>query len=223
MTGTKFIAERTTAWSALAIIFILMLAVIGCGGETNEPATAISASDGQSNSIVDAFSSDDPVAADQAKQDEIDAEAAADAQVAVNAVMADPLVTPSEVPEAGSDEAKIYAVMTVRLTALNLGDWPAAMDTCDPRLSKPNSPEKLELLWTRFASPWAPAMSWNRKNVSIRFLKDGSAVMESDLYAYNEPLFPNQTSNAVLDSWVKVDGKWYISNAWCHSGNMRLK
>ena len=213
-------AKKTTAWTMAPFIAILMIAVIACSSEVDEPATSIPA---QSKSIVDAFASDEPVPEDQAKQDSVDAEAAAEAKIAGDAVMASPLISFVEEPEAGSDEAAISAVMTTRMTALNLHDWQGVMDTCDPRLAKPNTPEKLELLWTQFAEPFAPAMSYNQKNASIRFFKDGSAIMESDLYAYNEPLFPSQTSNAVLDNWVNVDGKWYISNIWCHSGNLRLK
>lgn len=223
MVGTKRTGQKIHAGVVAPIFAILMVIVIGCGGDVDEPATAIpAAANAQSDSIVNSFSSEDPVEGDQDKQDASGRDSAAGA-VAEKLVMASPLITPLEEPEPGSDEAMIYEVMTTRLKALNLQDYQGVLDTCDPRLAKPNTPEKLEILWETFAIPYAPAMTFNRKNASIRFLKDGSGIMESDLYTYDERLFPSQESNAVMDSWYKVDGKWYISNVWCHSGNLRLK
>jgi hypothetical protein len=221
LVGTKRFGLKIPAWITAPIIAIFIAASIGCSGDAEEPSNVISESKPPgSNSITSSFSSEDPVEGDQEKQDAFDsAPAAAEEELE----MASPLITPLEVPEPGSDEAKIYEVMTRRLKALNLQDYQGVMDTCDPRLSKPNTAEKLETLWETFATPYAPAMTYNRKYASIRFLKDGSGIMESDLYSYDEPMFPSQDSNAVIDSWHKVDGQWYISNIWCHSGNLRLK
>ncbi|MCH8911144.1 MAG: hypothetical protein IH867_10455 [Chloroflexi bacterium] len=128
------------------------------------------------------------------------------------------LVVPVVEPDVGSDEAAILEVLERQIRALNIEDWVGFLDTCDPRLAKPVTPEKAAFIWDTNVVPFIPTGSLSRRNVGVRLFDDGTANVTSDAYSYGALAFADFS-----DVWVERDGEWYMTGIFCHGGNSRLK
>ena len=202
----------------VGLIFSLTSLIIACGGDEAVDDDSTSDVSDQSNSLVSVFSA------------EADEDFSADDELAnelvntefVDRGMAPVLVDPIVEPEIGSDEAAILEVFERQVLAFNQRDPGAFIKTCDPRLAKVNVHAAIERLWSTYLEPSAPGQSYNRRFVEVKVFKGEFANVSSKPYSYDEPFFSQELSGSFTDSWVKVDGEWYISNVMCHNGNRKL-
>jgi hypothetical protein len=215
MVGTKIISGSKPRWFMAISIAMLLAILIACGNSdepsTPAPAAASNSDNDQPKSILDAVASDNPVDADDDINERLAAKPVDAEMVKIQARM-------TVEPEEGSDEAAILKVVRAQVLAYNLDNPVDFLKGCDPRLAKPNGPEDVVRLWSTFTAPFAPERSFNVRILGIRFFDDDTALVESDLYSYDE-----QILGTIAESWVTVDGGWYLSNVFCHNGNSILK
>lgn len=212
MVGTKISVQTRLVWLTATSIAILMAVAAACGN-SDEPASTV---------VLNAPPTlDESTVRSQSILDATDADDSLNAQLSTPK-MVEVLVHVTFEPEVGSDEAAILKVFERQIKALNLNDWVGFLDTCDPRLAKLNSAEQLEGLWDTYVRPFAPALSYNRRNTEIQLYGGDIANVKSDLYSYDTPFF-SVVENNVTELWVKVEGNWFMSNAMCHGGNLTLK
>ena len=192
---------------------------VGCGSSDDPPeeAAAGGAATTEKPKSILSITSADEFPNDESLSDD------ASGAVPVTAELVEVFVVPAVEPEAGSDEAAILEVFERQVRALNLRDWETFIDTCDPRLAKINDVETVESLSETFVFAYAPAPSYNRRNVEIKVFNGSAANVAAEWYSYDEPVLFDGATAVTTESWVKVDGDWYVSNVMCHSGNRKLK
>jgi hypothetical protein len=180
-----------------SFIAILMIAVVACGGDVEEPATAIPAPS------VDAYASDDPVEGDEQKLES--AEARANVNSEEQRVASAKAVHPAIEPEPGSDEAAIIESYEEIVRAIRTRDYAAYVEACAPT-SRRLSIEQTEFVFRSIWDEFLDVAGMTQREVTIRLFDDGTALTEAVMYEYDD-LFLERLSYG----FTKIDGEWYAT------------
>jgi hypothetical protein len=195
--GTTMLKRKTTLGMIASFIAILMIAVVACGGDVEEPATAIPAPS------VDAYASDDPVEGDEQKLES--AEARANVNSEEQRVASAKAVHPAIEPEPGSDEAAIIESYEEIVRAIRTRDYAAYVEACAPT-SRRLSIEQTEFVFRSIWDEFLDVAGMTQREVTIRLFDDGTALTEAVMYEYDD-LFLERLSYG----FTKIDGEWYAT------------
>ena len=194
--------RKTTTKMIASFIAVLMIAVIACGGDVDEPATALP---GQSSSIVDAFAADEPVAEDQQKLESAEADAAAKPNAEDKRVASAIAVHPEVEPEPGSDEAAIIEAYERTIQAIRARDFVAYVDACATSKRR-ISVDQTEFVFNSIWDEYLNVAGMTQREVTVRTFKDDTAFTESVMYEFDE-VFVERFSYG----FSKLDGVCYAT------------
>lgn len=120
------------------------------------------------------------------------------------------VVIPAVEPAAGSDEAAILEVFDRVVRAVNVEDWEATVETCDPGRAHMTAAQAELIINIDYLRSHDSLAGLNFRNVTVRIFDDRTALTESDEYELDRPVY----SEPVQHSWHAVDGVWY-SDTFC--------
>ena len=120
------------------------------------------------------------------------------------------VVIPAVEPAAGSDEAAILEVFDRVVRAVNVEDWEATVETCDPGRAHMTAAQAELIINIDYLRSHDSLAGVNFRNVTVRIFDDRTALTESDEYELDQPVY----SDPVQHSWHAVDGIWY-SDTFC--------
>ncbi len=126
-------------------------------------------------------------------------------------------VVPATAPEPGSDEEKILAVREKQVRAVNARDYALFQGTCTPSAGEPPALDQLKHLFEELGGttgvyPSALRFSpegYNVTNVAVKLLRAPFAQTNSNVYDHERFVTED------LQTWEKVDGKWYSDSDPC--------
>jgi len=136
-------------------------------------------------------------------------------------------MTPATVPEPGSDEAQIMAVLEKQVIAVNTADYVAFQETCTPSAKKLPTIAQLKHIYeenegmtTGYSLIRFSPQGYNVRNVEVMLLRAPFAQARFDVYDYDRDMGAasmnwNITEGTVLRTYEKVDGQWYSEVAPC--------
>ncbi len=138
-------------------------------------------------------------------------------------------MTPATVPEPGSDEAQIMAVLEKQVIAVNTADYESFQKTCTPSAKKLPTIAQLKYIYeenqgqtgTQGAVQFSP-QGYNVRNVEVKLLRAPFAQATFDVYDYDKQMgqgpdgYRGRTDGTpVTQTYEKVDGQWYSEVAPC--------
>ncbi len=126
-------------------------------------------------------------------------------------------VVPVTAPEPGSDEEQILDVLEKQVRAVNVRDYGLFQETCTPSAGEPPALVQLKHLFEELGGttgvyPSALRFSpegYNVTNVAVKLLRAPFAQTNSNVYDHERFVTED------LQTWEKVDGKWYSDSDPC--------
>ena len=126
-------------------------------------------------------------------------------------------VVPVTAPEPGSDEEQILDVLEKQVRAVNVRDYRLFQETCTPSAGEPPALVQLKHLFEELGGttgvyPSALRFSpegYNVTNVEVKMLRAPFAQTNSNVYDHERFVTED------LQTWEKVDGKWYSDSDPC--------
>ncbi len=134
-------------------------------------------------------------------------------------------MTPATIPEPGSDEEQIMAVLEKQVIAINTADYESFLETCTPNAKKLPTIAQLKYIYEenngRTATSWVAfsPQGYNVRNVEVKMLRAPFAQATFVIYDYEKHLLAGAFQNAgvttVSSTFEKVDGQWYSETTPC--------
>ena len=188
---------------------LALFALAACGGDNDAPAAG-----DVTTQAPDATATTEPTA--------IPAPTAATVREPPESPM-----TPVTVPEPGSDEAQIMAVLEKQVIAVNTADYDSFLETCTPNAKKLPTIAQLKFIYEENQGQTASRggvithspQGYNVRNVEVKMLRAPFAQATFVIYDYEKQLlaaaFQNISGTAVNWTFEKVDGQWYSETDPC--------
>ncbi|MBN4064843.1 hypothetical protein JYU04_03810 [Dehalococcoides mccartyi] len=176
-----------------AIVVVVALFIMLSGPDANDAEEIVPAVEPTSTAVTD-----EPTAIPEPKIPEV-------------------AVTTLEVPESGSDEEKILAVIEQQVRAMNTQNYESFTSTCPPGVWKND-----QKTWDRLATFWDTGgilkrqllgftyESFNARNIAFKSYNDGSVESKFDVYSYDTLLTEGWSW-----WWEEFEGEWYSTSATC--------
>ena len=130
-------------------------------------------------------------------------------------------------PEPGSDEEQVMAVMEKQVRAVNAADYVAFQETCTPTGEKIPTVAHLKYLFEERGGrldhgsvlQFSP-QGYNVRNVEVKLLRAPFAQASFQIYDYDKLVAgrvpePGQYRGPVTQMFEKVDGQWYSESSPC--------
>jgi len=135
-------------------------------------------------------------------------------------------MTPATVPEPGSDEAQIMAVLEKQVIAVNTADYVAFQETCTPSAKKLPTIAQLKHIYeenegmtTGYSLIRFSPQGYNVRNVEVKLLRAPFAQATFYVYDYERlgggDAFQTVGEGTATQTYEKVDGQWYSEVAPC--------
>ncbi len=128
-------------------------------------------------------------------------------------------MVPATVPESGSEEEQIMAVLEKQVRAVNTADYVAIQETCTPSGPLPTI-ARLKFTYEEnqgwdgispvFAVRFSP-QGYNVRNVEVKLLRAPFAQASFEIWDYDEYVVGRPS----LSTYEKVDGRWYSETLPC--------
>ncbi len=194
----------------IALIVGSMVLIAACGGsDSDSVSSSESASSSGGGSIVSAAT-------------ELESEAVGDEVATPEPEHQPPAVSvvALEVPEAGSEEAEVFAALDRYVTSINTQDWPAFQAQCSTGNSRNvTSIDKITFAFEeaggffKYDIPDFAIYGFNGRAVEFRIYSADNARATFDLYDYDKWL-----ATGVSRTFKKVDGVWMSDSYECYPG-----
>ena len=135
-------------------------------------------------------------------------------------------MTPATIPEPGSDEAQIMAVIEKQVIAVNTADYESFLETCSPSTSHPTIRELKFIYEENWGAPGPPTFirfspqGYNVRNVEVKMLRAPFAQATFHIYDYEQHMGlvaegDFKSPGIVTQTYEKVDGQWYSETIPC--------
>ncbi len=181
-----------TAVAAIVVVVALYIMLFGPGA--NDAEEIVPAAEPTSTAVPD-----EPTAIPEPKVPEV-------------------AVTTLEVPESGSDEEKILAVIEQQVRAMNTQDYESFTSTCQPGIWKNDQKtwDRLAAIWdgggilANWGLPEFTFESFNARNIAFTSYKNGIVESKFDVYSYDTLLTEGWSW-----WWEEFEGEWYSTSDTC--------
>jgi hypothetical protein len=139
-------------------------------------------------------------------------------------------MVPATVPEPGSDEEQVMAVLEKQIRAVNAADYVAFLETCTPSAKRHPTVAQLKFVFEVNQGVSRPQsisivfspQGYNVREVEVKLLRTPFAQASFQIYDYDEPAgkeyWISEGSSSVVRTFEKVDGQWYSESLPCGHG-----